>query len=80
MSFAPKSNNLFMKSRAEATLDLPAIYQIFGDCEGEFVLNEEKLLEFLHHLNQTDSEKGFGQALSSSILKIKERIIKGWGC
>lgn len=79
MSFAPKSNNLFMKSRAEATLDLPAIYQIFGDCEGEFVLNEEKLLEFLHHLNQTDSEKGFGASPLVKYIKDKGKDNKGLG-
>lgn len=59
-SFAPNS----IGPRAEATLQLPAIYQIFGDCtnkdNNDFVFGEEELLEFLHHLNQSGVEKGFG--------------------
>lgn len=58
---------------------MPAIYQIFGDCEGKFVLNEEKLLEFLHHLNQTDSEKGFGASPLVKYIKDKGKDNKGLG-
>ena len=56
MSFAPGS----IGPRAETTLQLPTIYQIFGNYDGDFVFGEKKLLEFLHHLNQSGAEKGFG--------------------
>lgn len=64
-------------SRAEATLSLPSIYQIFGDCEGEFVLGEEDLLKFLHFLNQTNTEKGFGASQLVKYIKDKGQDNKG---
>lgn len=68
MSFAPRS----IGPRAEATLQLPAIYQIFGNYDGDFVFGEEKLLEFLHHLNQSGAEKGFGASPLVKYIREKE--------
>lgn len=62
-SFAPISiqKNIHQEgSKSEEILKLPAIYQVFGDCEGEFVLGEDDLLKFLHFLNHSESEKGYG--------------------
>lgn len=68
MSFAPGA----IGPRAEATLQLPAIYQIFGNYNGDFVFGEEKLLEFLHHLNQSGAEKGFGASPLVKYIREKE--------
>lgn len=67
-SFSPKSSKVVsektsssdVKSKSEMVLELPSIYMLFGDCEGDFVHDEDSLLRFLHYLNQTDTEKGFG--------------------
>lgn len=66
-------------SKSEAILVIPAIYQIFGDCEGEFVSGEEDLLKFLHYLNQTDTEKGFGASPLVKYIKDKGQDNKGLG-
>lgn len=76
-SFAPIS--LKESSKSEASLKLPAIYQIFGDCDGEFVAGEEDLLKFLHYLNQTDTEKGFGASQLVKYIKDKGQDNKGLG-
>ncbi len=76
-SFAPIS--LTKGSKAEAALKLPSIYQIFGDCDGEFVAGEEDLLKFLHYLNQTDTEKGFGASPLVKYIKDKGQDHKGIG-
>lgn len=76
-SFAPIS--LTKGSKSEATLMLPSIYQIFGDCDGEFVASEEDLLKFLHYLNQTDTEKGFGASQLVKYIKDKGQDNKGLG-
>ena len=76
-SFAPIS--LTKVSKSEAALKLPSIYQIFGDCEGEFVTGEEDLLKFLHYLNQTDTEKGFGASQLVKYIKDKGQDNKGLG-
>lgn len=76
-SFAPISSQ--KGSKSEATLKLPSIYQIFGDCEGEFVAGEEDLLKFLHYLNQTDTEKGFGASPLVKYIKDKGQDNKGLG-
>lgn len=76
-SFAPIS--LSNVSKSEASLKLPSIYQIFGDCDGEFVAGEEDLLKFLHYLNQTDSEKGFGASQLVKYIKDKGQDNKGLG-
>lgn len=80
-SFAPISsrNNSNGSSKSESTLKLPAIYQIFGNCEGEFVAGEEDLLKFLHYLNQTDTEKGFGASPLVKYIKDKGQDNKGLG-
>lgn len=65
-------------SRAEETLLLPSIYQIFGDCEGDFVSGEEDLLKFLHFLNQSDTEKGFGASQLVKYIKDKGQDNKGF--
>ncbi len=74
-SFAPIS--LSKDSKSESSLKLPAIYQIFGDCDGEFVAGEEDLLKFLHYLNQTDTEKGFGASQLVKYIKDKRQDNKG---
>lgn len=74
-SFAPLS--LSKSSKAEAGLNLPAIYQIFGDSAGEFVFCEEDLLRYLHYLNQTDTEKGFGASQLVKYIKDKGQDNKG---
>lgn len=76
-SFAPIS--LSKDSKSEASLKLPSIYQIFGDCDGEFVTGEEDLLKFLHYLNQTDTEKGFGASQLVKYIKDKGQDNKGLG-
>ena len=76
-SFAPIS--LTKGSKSEAALKIPSIYQIFGDCEGEFVAGEEDLLKFLHYLNQTDTEKGFGASQLVKYIKEKGQDNKGIG-
>lgn len=76
-SFAPIS--LSKGSKSEAALQLPSIYQLFGDCEGEFVAGEEDLLKFLHYLNQTDTEKGFGASQLVKYIKDKGQDNKGFG-
>ena len=76
-SFAPIS--LTNGSKSEAALKLPSIYQIFGDCDGEFVAGEEDLLKFLHYLNQTDTEKGFGASQLVKYIKDKGQDNKGLG-
>ncbi|MBO5180739.1 MAG: toll/interleukin-1 receptor domain-containing protein [Paraprevotella sp.] len=76
-SFAPIS--IQNESKSEAILELPSIYQLFGDCEGEFVGGEEDLLKFLHHLNQTDTEKGFGASQLVKYIKDKDFDNKGMG-
>lgn len=76
-SFSPLS--VTDKSKSEATLKLPSIYQLFGDCEGEFVSGEEDLLKFLHYLNQTDTEKGFGASPLVKYIKDKGQDNKGIG-
>lgn len=73
MSFAPNS----IGSRSEATLELPAIYQIFGDYGYEFVLGEVQLLEFLHYLNQSGAEKGFGASPLVKYIRDKGSDNKG---
>lgn len=73
MSFAPNS----IGSRAEITLEVPAIYQIFGDYDYEFVLGEVQLLEFLHHLNQSGAEKGFGASPLVKYIRDKGSDNKG---
>lgn len=71
-SFAPISST--QGSRSEATLKLPSIYQIFGDCEGdEWVAGEEDLLKFLHYLNQTETEKGYGASQLVKYIKDKRQ-------
>lgn len=81
MNFTPISSNLFMEvSRAESSLKLPAIYQIFGDYSGgDFVWGEEKLLEYLHYLNQSGAEKGFGASPLVKYIKEKGSDGKGLG-
>lgn len=74
-SFAPIS--LTNGSKSEAALNLPSIYQIFGDCDGEFVAGEDDLLKFLHYLNQTDTEKGFGASQLVKYIKDKGQDNKG---
>ena len=76
-SFAPISSK--EGSKSEASLKLPSIYQVFGDCEGEFVAGEEDLLKFLHYLNQTDTEKGFGASQLVKYIKDKGQDNKGLG-
>lgn len=76
-SFAPISSP--KGSKSEATLQVPSIYQIFGDCEGEFVAGEEDLLKFLHYLNQTDIEKGYGASPLVKYIKDKGSDNKGLG-
>lgn len=66
-------------TKSEAALNLPSIYQIFGDCEGEFVCGEEDLLMFLHYLNQTDTEKGYGASELVKYIKDKGQDNKGLG-
>lgn len=80
-SFAPiaSKQRVFQTSRAEETLSLPSIYQIFGDCEGEYVSGEEDLLKFLHYLNQTNTEKGFGASQLVKYIKDKGQDNKGLG-
>lgn len=79
-SFAPISARQSSKvSRSEETLMLPSIYQIFGDCDGEFVSGEEDLLKFLHYLNQTNTEKGFGASQLVKYIKDKGQDNKGLG-
>ena len=73
MSFAPNS----IGSRAEITLEVPTIYQIFGDYGYEFVLGEVQLLEFLHHLNQSGTEKGFGASPLVKYIRDKGSDNKG---
>lgn len=70
-SFSPKI------SMAEATLKLPAIYQIFGKFENDYVSGESELLEYLHFLNQTDTEKGYGASQLVKYLKDKENDNNG---
>ena len=79
--FAPISSSQQVKqcSKAEETLSLPSIYQIFGDCEGEYVSGEEDLLKFLHYLNQTNTEKGFGASQLVKYIKDKGQDNKGLG-
>ena len=76
-SFAPIS--LTKVSKSESALKLPSIYQIFGDCDGEFVAGEEDLLKFLHYLNQTDTEKGYGASQLVKYIKDKGQDNKGLG-
>lgn len=76
-SFAPYTS--LNGTKSVATLSLPSIYQVFGDCEGEFVAGEDDLLRFLHHLNQTDSEKGFGASQLVKYIKDKGQDNKGLG-
>lgn len=76
-SFAPISSKGV--SRSEAKLKIPSIYQVFGDCDGECVFGEEDLLKFLHYLNQTDSEKGFGASELVKYIKEKGQDNKGLG-
>lgn len=76
-SFAPISSK--EGSKSEAALKLPSIYQVFGDCDGEFVTGEEELLKFLHYLNQTDTEKGFGASQLVKYIKDKRQDNKGLG-
>lgn len=75
-SFAPQLT-LRGLSRAEATLKLPAIYQLFGNIKNEYVSGENMLLKFLHFLNQTDTEKGYGASPLVKYLKDKEADNKG---
>lgn len=67
------------ESRSESVLKLPSIYQIFGDCKGDWVWGERKLLEFLHYLNQTDTEKGYGASPLVKYIKDKCHDNKGLG-
>ena len=60
ISNSANSNSTNSISKSETELKLPSIYQVFGDCEGEFVLGEDDLLKFLHYLNHAESEKGYG--------------------
>lgn len=85
-SFAPTSlrtkvyqNTKAIDSKAEETLVLPSIYQVFGDCEGEFVSGEDDLLKFLHYLNQTSIEKGYGASPLVKYIKNKGHDNKGLG-
>lgn len=79
-SFAPTSKG-GSTSKSESSLALPAIYKIFGDCDGEFVYGEESLLKFLHYLNQTGTEKGYGASPLVKYIKDKgqDRNNKGLG-
>lgn len=79
--FAPMSarSNSSSGSKAEDSLSLPSIYQIFGDCKGEFVSGEEDLLKFLHYLNQTSVEKGYGASPLVKYIKDKGQDNQGLG-
>ena len=77
-SFAPHKV-LTNGSRSEATLELPAIYQLFGNYRNEFVSGEGTLLKFLHYLNQTDTEKGYGASQLVKYIKDKGLDNKGLG-
>lgn len=56
----------------EAGLKTPVIYRIFGDCErANFVLTENDLLQFLHHLNSRGTESGNGASLLVNYIKKK---------
>lgn len=76
-SFSPISS--MGGSKSLMTLKLPSIYQIFGDCDGDFVFGEEDLLKFLHYLNQTDTEKGYGASPFVKYIKDKGEDNKGLG-
>jgi hypothetical protein len=76
-SFSPVSSMEVTKS--SMTLNLPSIYQIFGDCDGDFVFGEEDLLKYLHYLNQTDTEKGYGASPFVKYIKDKGQDNKGLG-
>jgi hypothetical protein len=80
-SFSPVSFKVSSKgySKSEEVLSLPAIYQIFGDCLGEYVSGEDDLLKFLHYLNQTDTEKGYGASPLVKYIKDKGHDNKGLG-
>lgn len=65
------------ESKAEEKLKLPSIYQIFGSCEGAFVLSENDLLRFLHFLNIPGYENGYG---ANSLVKyMKDKSLDGQG-
>lgn len=78
-SFAPfsarYSSNNFSKSEEE--LNLPAIYKIFGDCDREFVSGEDNLLKFLHFLNQSNAENGYGASPLIKYIKDKGQDKRG---
>jgi len=76
--FAPQRSN-YRESRAEATLELPAVYQLFGNYKNDFVFGEGNLLRFLHFLNQTDTEKGYGASQLVKYIKDKGQDNKGLG-
>lgn len=65
------------ESRSEEKLSIPSIYQVFGDCDGEFVLTEDDLLRFLHYLNFPGFERG--QGANALVKYIKEKSISGDG-
>lgn len=77
-SFVPQKN-LGTKSRSEAKLELPSIYQLFGNCKDEYVSGEGSLLKFLHYINQTDTEKGFGASQLVKYIKDKGQDNRGLG-
>jgi hypothetical protein len=66
-------------SRAEEIIDSPTIYQIFGQCGGEFVLTEDDLLKFLHYLNFPGYENGQGATSLVKYIKDKTKSNDGLG-
>lgn len=67
-SFAPFSSSNDPKS----VLKIPSIYRVFGDSsKDDFVLDEDDLLRFIHYLNQTDAEKGYGASQLVKYIKDK---------
>jgi hypothetical protein len=77
-SYSPKQFSMGGLSISEATLDLPCVYQLFGNFKNDFVSGEAKLLEFLHYLNQTDTEKGYGASQLVKYIKDKSLDNKGY--
>lgn len=76
-SFAPQKVTIG-ESKSEAVLELPAIYQLFGNSNNEFVFGEDSLLRFLHYLNQSDIERGFGASQLVKYMKDKGADNKGF--
>lgn len=71
---APKT-----ESKSEEQMIIPAIYQIFGTCDGEFVLTENDLLRFLHYLNIPEFENGYGANSLVKYIKEKSKSNDGKG-